>query len=110
MLINERRYVDLVTGAVADNCKGVVTFIVRVTVRVANYFLKAPKMFAHLSARGIPVIGVNINDVEEWGYACQHNFAGIMTDYPGRLTAFLRGCATQGLARPIIESRNEVKF
>jgi hypothetical protein len=71
--------------------RGVARLVFGAVCRTANYFLRAPGLFGHLSARGIPVVGFSINDTDEWAYACQHNFAAVVTDYPKKMVSFLRG-------------------
>jgi hypothetical protein len=86
-----RRYRRLLLGAVPAKMRGVARLVFGAVCRTANYFLRAPGLFGHLSARGIPVVGFSINDTDEWAYACQHNFAAVVTDYPKKMVSFLRG-------------------
>ena len=50
-----------------------------------NFFLFAPKLFRHLKARGIPVVGLCLNDRTEWILASSESgFSAVCTDYPNK--------------------------
>jgi lysophospholipase D len=89
VLINEAKWRQLLIGSLGQNMMSdVVVLVFNVVQRTINWLLRAPGLFEHLQARGIPVVAFVVNDEEEWGYACSKNMAAICTDYPARFNSF----------------------
>ena len=55
-----------------------------------------------MKLRGIPVVGLVVNDEEDWDYCVGSGFDGIITDYPKRCEQFLR--RKRGLTSPVLQN------
>lgn len=62
----------------------------KLVVRTINVLLMRPCLFNHLRARGIHVYFWVLNKDEEFKKAFDLGATGVMTDYPTRLTTFLK--------------------
>lgn len=62
----------------------------RFLVKVVDWFLMSPTLIKHLERRGIQTYLWVLNENEEFTRAFEHlGVAGVMTDYPSRLTEYL---------------------
>ncbi|CAL7947260.1 unnamed protein product [Xylocopa violacea] len=62
----------------------------KIMIRTINVLLIRPCLFNHLRARGIHVYFWVLNKEEEFKKAFELGATGVMTDYPTRLTLFLK--------------------
>lgn len=58
-------------------------------LRVADWIIVSPRLFHHLSLRGIPTYLWVLNTEEEYERAFKMGATGVMTDFPSRLQTFL---------------------
>lgn len=62
----------------------------RIIIRILDWFLMSPRLIKHLERRGIQTYLWVLNDDEEFTRAFEHlGVAGVMTDYPSKLTEYL---------------------
>ncbi|KAL4223533.1 Lysophospholipase D gdpd1 [Mactra antiquata] len=62
----------------------------RLLLRLADLLLMRPALFKHLDRRGIQTYLWVLNEEEHWERAFKLGATGVMTDFPSRLTHFLR--------------------
>ncbi|XP_017880608.1 lysophospholipase D GDPD1-like isoform X2 [Ceratina calcarata] len=67
----------------------------KVLVRTINVLLMRPCLFNHLRARGIHVYFWVLNKEEEFKKAFDLGATGVMTDYPTKLTLFLKNATME---------------
>lgn len=59
-------------------------------LRLADWILMSPRLFQHLSSRGVHTYVWVLNTEEEYERAFSLGVTGVMTDYPGKLQQFLQ--------------------